>query len=641
MRAQKPGEPLAVLREVDGVVRRPEDLVAGLLDRAGELERRLAAELDHDALGPLPVADGEHRLDVERLEVEPVGGVVVGRDGLRVAVDHHRLVAERAERLDGVDAAVVELDALADPVRAGAEDDDARPVPGRRRLVGLAPGRVVVVRAGGDLARAGVDAPVDGPDAEAAAAGAHGLLGLLRCGRDLGVADPEPLQPQEAGRVDRLERADRVEERLLDPADLLEEERVHVLGHVGERLPRRRRARVELARAHRLQERLRERAADPHRLADRLHLRAERPVGARELLEREARELDDDVVERRLEARRRRAGEVVRDLVERVADGELRGHLRDRVAGRLRGERRGARDARVHLDHAHVAGHAVARELDVRAAGVDADRADHGDGRVAELLEGLVGQRHLRRDGDRVAGVDAHRVEVLDRADDHDVVGVVAHDLELELVPAAHGLLDEHLADRALAQADLDLAVELLGRVREAAAVAAERERRSHDTGRREPGQLPEVGDDRGGRDAEAAALDRLLEELAVLGPVDRVEPGADQVDAELVEDPRLGQLAREVERRLAAHRRQERVRPLAAENVGDAVEVERLEIRAVGEAGVGHDRGRVRVDDDGPVAVLAQHLQRLAARVVELGGLPDHDRAGADDADALDVRPL
>ena len=95
------------------------------LDRARELERRLAAELDHDALGLLALEHGEHRRLVERLEVEAVRGVVVGRDRLRVAVDHHRLVAERAEGLHGVHAAVVELDALADPVRAGAEDDDA------------------------------------------------------------------------------------------------------------------------------------------------------------------------------------------------------------------------------------------------------------------------------------------------------------------------------------------------------------------------------------------------------------------------------------------------------------------------------------------------------------------------------------
>ena len=49
-------EPLAVLGEVDGVLRRPEDPEAGGLDRAGELERRLAAELDDDAR---PVVRGD------------------------------------------------------------------------------------------------------------------------------------------------------------------------------------------------------------------------------------------------------------------------------------------------------------------------------------------------------------------------------------------------------------------------------------------------------------------------------------------------------------------------------------------------------------------------------------------------------
>ena len=122
--AGEPAEALAVLGEVDRVERRAEDPVAGALDRAGELERRLAAELDADADRLLALEHGEHGLLVERLEVEPVGGVVVGRDGLRVAVDHHRLVALRAEALRGVDAAVVELDPLPDPVRAAAEDHD-------------------------------------------------------------------------------------------------------------------------------------------------------------------------------------------------------------------------------------------------------------------------------------------------------------------------------------------------------------------------------------------------------------------------------------------------------------------------------------------------------------------------------------
>ena len=44
--------------------------------------------------------------------------------------------------------------------------------------------------------------------------------------------------------------------------------------------------------------------------------------------------------------------------------------------------------------------------------------------------------------------MDAHRVDVLDRADDDDVVVLVAHQLELKLLPAEHRLLEQDLGDR-------------------------------------------------------------------------------------------------------------------------------------------------------------------------------------------------
>ena len=53
-----------------------------------------------------------------------------------------------------------------------------------------------------------------------------------------------------------------------------------------------------------------------------------RRVGGRELLEGEARDLGDDVVDGRLErGRRRAAGDVVAQFVERVADRQLGGDL--------------------------------------------------------------------------------------------------------------------------------------------------------------------------------------------------------------------------------------------------------------------------------------------------------------------------
>ena len=201
--------------------------------------------------------------------------------------------------------------------------------------------------------------------------------------------------------------------------------------------------------AQRLLQRFLEAAADRHHFADRLHLRRQARIGGRELLEREARDLGDDVVDRRLERRRRLAtGDLVAQLVQRVADGELGGDLRDREAGGLRRQRRGTRHARIHFDHDHAAGLRVDAELHVRAAGIDADLAQHGDRGIAQALVFLVGERLRRRDGDRVAGVHAHRVEVLDRADDDAVVRLVADHFHLEFLPAQHRFLDQHFVHR-------------------------------------------------------------------------------------------------------------------------------------------------------------------------------------------------
>src|SRR5439155_16289715 len=108
---------------------------------------------------------------------------------------HHRLVAERAEALRGVDAAVVELDPLADPVRAGAEDDDRAAAFGRT-LVGLAPGRVEVIRGGLDLAGAGVHPAKRGPYPPRASLRPRGLLARPGGRGDVGVGEAEPLEPQ-------------------------------------------------------------------------------------------------------------------------------------------------------------------------------------------------------------------------------------------------------------------------------------------------------------------------------------------------------------------------------------------------------------------------------------------------------------
>ncbi len=163
---QQLAEAPAILGEVDRLDGGAEQRHARLDQAVGELERGLAAELDDHALQPthaaLDLDHAEHVLEGERLEVEAVGGVVVGGDRLGVAVDDHRVASGLAHGHGGVHAAVVELDSLADAVGARSENHDRGALARRARVArdlvrgATLPAGVVVGSARGELGGAGV-----------------------------------------------------------------------------------------------------------------------------------------------------------------------------------------------------------------------------------------------------------------------------------------------------------------------------------------------------------------------------------------------------------------------------------------------------------------------------------------------------
>ena len=621
--------------------------------------------------------DLEDVLEGQRLEVQAGGDVVVGGDGLRVAVDHHGLVAGLAQRHGGVDAGVVELDALADAVGAGAEDQDGR-LGVQRNLVLLVVGRVVVRGVGGELGGAGVHGLVDRADAQGLADTADHGLGVVRQGADLLVGEAvalgalEHLHGQGTGLADLagdlVEQLELVQEPGIDlgglvelfdggaaehgALDLVQALRGGALGLLDELrdFPFRDGAEVQLRAlllqgAQRLLQRFGEVAAHGHGLAHGLHGGGQGVVGGRELLEREARNLDHHVVQGGFEGRRGLLRDVVRDLVQGVAEGELGGDLGDGEPGGLGRQGRGAGHARVHLDDHHAAGVRLDGELDVAAAGVDAHFADDGDGDVAQPLVFAVGEGQRRRHGDGVAGVDAYGIEVLDGADNNDVVVLVPHHLELVFLPAEDALFEQHLAGGAVLQALAHDAAEVVLVVRQAGTQAA------HGEGRADHHRVAQVFgcleglvhgvDDVAAGGFGAAAFHHALELFAVLAELDGRDVRADELHVVLLQHTVLVQRDGGVQCGLAAQGGQDGVRAFLGDDLLHHLGGDGLDVGGVGELGVRHDGGRVGVHQDDAEALLLEDTQCLGAGVVEFGGLADDDRAGTDDQDALKVSSL
>ena len=135
----------------------------------------------------------------------------------------------------------------------------------------------------------------------------------------------------------------------------------------------------------------------------------------------------------------------------------------------------------------------------------------------------------------------------------------------------------------------------------------------------------------------------RVAEQRAVLGLVDRVGGRADHLDVEFLQRPHAAQRERAVERGLPAHGRQQREAAgndvaLLLDDLGDDLRRDRLDVGRVGQIRVGHDRRRIGIDQHDPVALGLQRLAGLRARIVELAGLTDHDRARADDQNRRDI---
>ena len=88
--------------------------------------------------------------------------------------------------------------------------------------------------------------------------------------------------------------------------------------------------------------------------------------------------------------------------------------------------------------------------------------------------------------------------------------------------------------------------------------------------------------------------IHRLAEQGTVFGHFDGVALGADHLNAEFFKHAHLFQRQRGVQPGLPAHCGQQGVGALFLDDLGDNLGGDRLDIRRIGQAGVGHDGGRI-----------------------------------------------
>ena len=383
------------------------------------------------------------------------------------------------------------------------------------------------------------------------------------------------------------------------------------------------------------------RATNRHHFANRFHLSGQTVVSTGEFFEVEARNFSNHIVDGRLEGgRSTSASDVVHQFVEGVTHRQFRRHFSNRETGRFRRQRRRTGHAWVHFDNNQTTVFRVHRKLNVGTTGFNADFTQHRHRGVTHDLIFFVGQRLGWRDSDGVTGVDAHRIEVFDRADDDAVVVFITHHFHLVLFPADQRLINQQLFGRREIQTAGANFFKLFAVISDTAAATAHGKgwannaREAHVSGNRQ--RFFHRVCDTGTRGFQTNFLHRYVETTAVFCFINRIGGRTNHSHAELFQHALTLQLQRAVQRRLTAHRWQHRVRALFFNNLAYHFPVNRLDVGRIGHFRVGHDGRRVGVHQNDPVTLFAQGFTCLRARVVKLTRLTDNNRARTQNQDTF-----
>ena len=146
------------------------------------------------------------------------------------------------------------------------------------------------------------------------------------------------------------------------------------------------------------------------------------------------------------------------------------------------------------------------------------------------------------------------------------------------------------------------------------------------------------IVDERRCRDFQPDFAACILEPQPVFGDFNGTQRRANHLDFVLFENATLRKFNGKIQSGLPSHGGQKRVGFFPRKNFFQVFLGEWLDVSSMSQLRIGHDRRRIRINQNDFVALRAQRFAGLSAGIIKFAGLPDDDGARANDQNFLDV---
>ena len=253
------------------------------------------------------------------------------------------------------------------------------------------------------------------------------------------------------------------------------------------------------------------------------------------------------------------------------------------------------------------------------------------------------GEHGSRTEG--IPRVHAQGINVLNEADGDHFPFRIPHHFQLQLLPSQDGLFHQDLAHQTGLEASGADCAQFFFIVYQTAPCA------SHGVGRPQHHRISQclcnlqrflhsVGHFAAGH-LNAQGIHGFLKLNPVLSPLNGIHLNAYHLHLILLQDSRPCQFRTEVEPRLSAQIRQQRIRTLLGNNLLQTLLVQRLDIGHIRRLRICHDGGRIGIHQYDLIAQLLQRLTGLGAGIVKLTGLAYDDGPGTYDQNFVNISSL